>query len=201
MRAVRMKFWPMSANCCSFSPGAERPSWRIGTDEALYSTMNGGVIPGGSVRTVLWLIAVTWAIANPMSVCGWKKTLTRPTPANDCDSICSMLLTVVVRERSKLNTTRLDISSGDSPVYCQTTVITGMSIFGKMSTGVRTIDTTPRIRIRIEATIKVYGRRNASRTIHMCSALQRFVYYDAWTTHPDSSKFSFVPLSHAGLKI
>src|ERR1700730_6011211 len=44
---------------------------------------------------------------------------------------------------------------------------TGMSMFGKISVGVRTIASIPIIRISIAITTKVYGRRNASRTIHM----------------------------------
>ena len=97
-----MKFWPMSDSCCSLSWGAERPSCRIGTDEASYVRMNGGVMPGGKFRTALWLIAVTWATALAMFVFGWKKTLMTPTPLRDCDSMCSMSLTVVVSDRSKL---------------------------------------------------------------------------------------------------
>src|ERR1700721_2671869 len=44
---------------------------------------------------------------------------------------------------------------------------TGMSIFGKMSVGVRTIARPPKTRIRIASTTKVYGRFSASFTIRM----------------------------------
>src|SRR5437899_12119229 len=46
-------------------------------------------------------------------------------------------------------------------------LITGMLIFGKISVGVRTIASPPMIRMRMAITTIVYGRRNASRTIHM----------------------------------
>jgi hypothetical protein len=45
--------------------------------------------------------------------------------------------------------------------------ITGIPILGKISVGVRMIAKRPRITIRIDATTKVYGRRIASRTIHI----------------------------------
>src|SRR5580700_3339807 len=45
-------------------------------------------------------------------------------------------------------------------------VTTGMSIFGKMSVGVRTIARPPKIKIRIASTTSVYGRFSASFTIH-----------------------------------
>src|SRR6266849_2828931 len=44
---------------------------------------------------------------------------------------------------------------------------TGMSIFGKMSVGVRTIASAPRMKIRIANTAIVYGRLSASLTIHI----------------------------------
>src|SRR5258708_24177155 len=44
---------------------------------------------------------------------------------------------------------------------------TGMSIFGKMSVGVRTIASPPRMKIRIANTAMVYGRLSASLTIHI----------------------------------
>src|SRR5262245_59340926 len=45
--------------------------------------------------------------------------------------------------------------------------MTGMSISGKMSVGIRRMVTPPRMMTSIAATTKVYGRRRASRTIHM----------------------------------
>ena len=55
----------------------------------------------------------------------------------DCDSMCSMSFTVVVMARSKIVTMRFSISSGEMPPYVQTTLTTGMSIYGKISTGMR----------------------------------------------------------------
>jgi hypothetical protein len=48
-----------------------------------------------------------------------------------------MLLTLVVSERSKIETMRVSISEGARPVYVQITLMTGMLMLGKMSTGVR----------------------------------------------------------------
>src|SRR5215210_5852490 len=47
------------------------------------------------------------------------------------------------------------------------TLMTGMSIFGKMSTRIVTTDRTPATAINSASTTKVYGRRRASRTIHI----------------------------------
>src|SRR5882724_3130284 len=44
---------------------------------------------------------------------------------------------------------------------------TGMLILGKMSVGVRTIASAPRMKIRIANTAMVYGRLSASLTIHI----------------------------------
>src|SRR5580692_8546060 len=98
--------------------------------------MNGGVVPGGKLRNCTWLIAEISATALATFTCGWKKILMTAMPFSDCDSICSMSLTVVVMPRSALNTMRLAICSADRPVYCQTTVTTGMSMFGKISVGI-----------------------------------------------------------------
>jgi hypothetical protein len=40
-------------------------------------------------------------------------------------------------------------------------------MYGKISVGVVTIDSPPMMAIRIAITMKVYGRRSASRTIHI----------------------------------
>src|SRR5689334_6376894 len=129
----------------------------------------GGVVPGGMVRSRVWLMAVTSALAAPMLASGWKKTRIRPTPASDCDSMCSMLLTVVVIARSEMVTIRPSTSFGESPLNCQMTEMTGMLISGKMSMGVRAIVSTPPMAMSIAMTMKVYGRRRARRTIHMAS--------------------------------
>ncbi len=100
-------------------------------------------------------MAVTSASADPMLASGWKKTRINPTPASDCDSMCSMLLTVVVIARSEMVTIRPSTSFGESPVYCQMTETTGMLIEGKMSTGVRAIVSAPPMAINIAMTMNV----------------------------------------------
>src|ERR1700723_4508898 len=117
--------------------------------------MNGGGGPGGSERNCTWLIEVTSATALPMSTCGWKKILMTAMPLSDCDSMCSMSLTVVVMPRSLLKTMRVDISWAERPVYCHTTVTTGMLILGKMSVGIDVMLNTPRIMIKNAKTAKV----------------------------------------------
>ncbi len=77
---------------------------------------SGGVVPGGKPRTVVCEMAVTCAMAVWMLVPGRKKILMTPRPYTDCDSMCSMLLTVVVMPRSELVTMRSAISCGDIPV-------------------------------------------------------------------------------------
>src|SRR6185369_10492800 len=52
-------------------------------------------------------------------------------------------------------------------VYCQPTEITGISMLGKMSVGVRRITTGAAMRIRSARTINVYGRFSATLTIHI----------------------------------
>jgi hypothetical protein len=71
------------------------------------------------------------------------------------DSMCSMLSTVVVRTRSYWVVTRPSISSALSPVNCQATAITGMSMLGKMSVGVRRMMTGLASRIRSATTTNV----------------------------------------------
>src|SRR5213596_1580265 len=71
------------------------------------------------------------------------------------DSMCSMLSTVVVRTRSYWVVIRPSISSGLRPVNCQATAMTGMSMFGKMSVGVRRTATGLAMRISRASTTKV----------------------------------------------
>src|SRR5579872_107463 len=78
-----------------------------------------------------------------------------------------MLSTSVVRPFSKGVVSRVSRSSGFSPVYVQATEMTGMSIFGKMSVGVRRMTAGLSKRMRIARTTNVYGRLRASLTIHM----------------------------------
>src|SRR5258708_17854570 len=53
------------------------------------------------------------------------------------------------------------------PVYCQTTLTTGMLMDGKMSVGVRSRTNGVSNKSSKAATTKVYGRRRAKRTIHI----------------------------------
>jgi hypothetical protein len=78
-----------------------------------------------------------------------------PKPATDCASICSTSLTVVVSVRSNGDVIRPTIWSGGSPVYCHTTLITGILISGKMSVGVFIADKGPMMRMKIARTTKV----------------------------------------------
>src|ERR1700730_16283674 len=64
-------------------------------------------------------------------------------------------------------TMRSLISSGTKPLKVQIMLTTGMSMFGKIAVGVRTIASAPRIRMSIDTITNVYGRRSASLTIHM----------------------------------
>ena len=52
-------------------------------------------------------------------------------------------------------TTRVSISWGGRPPTLKITLMTGMSIVGKMSVGIRRIDTTPPMTISIAITMKV----------------------------------------------
>ena len=62
--------------------------------------MRGGCVPGGNWRSTEFDTAVTCATASSIFAVGWKKTLTIELPRSDCDSMCSMSLTVVVSDRS-----------------------------------------------------------------------------------------------------
>ena len=117
--------------------------------------MKGGIEPGGRERNCTWQMAVTWATATPMLTVGWKKILMIAMPLSDCDSMCSMSLTVVVMPRSLLETMRVAIWSAERPVKFHTTVTTGMSMLGKMSVGIVSMLKTPRIRIKSAKTAKV----------------------------------------------
>src|SRR4051812_41010557 len=88
-------------------------------------------------------------------------------PYSDCDSMCSMLSTVVVRLRSVMEMILSAISCGGSPLKFQMMLTTGISMFGKISVGVRTIANAPNRKIRIASTTIVYGSFSASLTIHM----------------------------------
>ena len=66
-----------------------------------------------------------------------------------------MLSTRVVSDRSKGEVIRPSTSSAFKPAYCHATEITGMSILGKMSEGVRRIITGLAIRMSSAITMKV----------------------------------------------
>ena len=78
--------------------------------------ISGGVVPGGNCRNWVCEIAVICAIAFSIFACGWKNTFTTAIPFRDCDSLCSMSSTVVVRVRSVSVTIRLAMSWEFSPV-------------------------------------------------------------------------------------
>src|SRR5260370_2558632 len=119
---------------------------------------SGGVVPGGNPRSTVWHIAVTCVTAMEMLAEGRKKILITAIPFSDCDSWCSMSLTVTVNPRSELLTIRSAISLGDKPVKLHTTLTTGMLISGKMSTGVRRIVLGGRMMTTSAITTNVYGR-------------------------------------------
>src|SRR5690242_19266912 len=48
-----------------------------------------------------------------------------------------------------------------------------MSIYGKISTGMLTMEAPPRMAMRMAITTKVYGRSSASRTIHIGPCVER----------------------------
>src|SRR5215813_938394 len=99
----------------------------------------GGVVPWGRNRNWVCEIAVTCAIAVCMLAFGLKKTFTTAIPLSDCDSMWSMSFTSVVKARSVVVVIRFAISCGARPWKFQTMLITGMSMSGKMSVGVRKI--------------------------------------------------------------
>jgi hypothetical protein len=66
-------------------------------------------------------------------------------------------------------------------------------MFGKISVGIDAMLKTPRIRIRKAKTTKVYGRRNASRTIHIIGLFLA----PAGETAPRS--YSYLPIHPDGI--
>src|ERR1700732_2991738 len=58
------------------------------------------------------------------------------------------------------------------PVKFQMAAQTGILISGNISFGVRKIERTPAIKIKMARTMKVYGRRTANWTIHIESTSQ-----------------------------
>src|SRR5580704_10658156 len=132
--------------------------------------MNGADVPGGMLWSWLCEMLVICALAVSMLAPGCRNVLMISRPFSVIDSVCSMLLTTVVILRSTFVVIRPSISSAFMPVYCQMEARTGISIFGKMSVGVREITKGLIRRMIIASTIKVYGRERATRTIHIyCS--------------------------------
>src|SRR5260370_19860573 len=99
--------------------------------------MEGGVMPGGMECSEDAELALSCATAASTLAVGWKNSLMMLRPGSDCDSMCSISLTVVVKARSLRMVTTSDISSGEMPPYDQITVTTGISISGKMAVGMR----------------------------------------------------------------
>ncbi len=56
------------------------PICRIGTLEALYWMISGGVVPGGMIRSRVWQMEVTCATPASTFAPSWKKTLITATP-------------------------------------------------------------------------------------------------------------------------
>jgi hypothetical protein len=115
MSCGRSTLTAASNSDCSGSVLLDRPSWMTGMLDAEYLMTSGGVMPGGSWRSCACMMDTTCASAVWMLASGWKKTLMMATPASDCDSMCSMSLTVVVRLRSLCAVMRWPISCADSP--------------------------------------------------------------------------------------
>src|SRR5579862_7366736 len=124
-------------------------------------------MPGGNCFKPTCDSAMTSEMAPFISAVGCKKTLITATPLYDCDSMCSTLLTSVVSDLSKIDTMRVSISEGTSPLYVQMTLTTGMLMLGKISTGVRSRTTGQMSSRTSENTMNVYGRASASLTIHI----------------------------------
>jgi hypothetical protein len=89
---------------------------KMGTLEALKRNRKGGKSPGGRTRSTDCVEAEICARAISMRASGWKNRRITLTPFTDCDSICSMSLTVVVKPRSLTVAMRLAMSSAEMPV-------------------------------------------------------------------------------------
>ena len=72
-------------------------------------------MPVGSECSTACEAAASCATAASTLALGWKKTLMMERPGRDCDSMCSMSLTEVVKERSQRMVTTSAISSGEMP--------------------------------------------------------------------------------------
>src|SRR5579864_2103538 len=88
---------------------------RMGTLEALYRRIAGGKIPAGSECSTDCELAANCATAASILAFGWKNILITAMPGSDCDSMCSMSLTEVVKARSQRIVRTWAISSGEIP--------------------------------------------------------------------------------------
>ena len=163
----RMTFSAASNNSFSATVLLDMPICTTGTLDAVYLMISGGIVPWGSERSTDCDTATTCASAVWMLTLGWKKILMIEMPPSDCDSTCSMSLTVVVSVRSWFWVIRLPICSADRPLYVQITLMTGMLMSGRASTGVRSTARGVASRMRIDITRNVYGRSSATLTIHI----------------------------------
>jgi hypothetical protein len=161
-RRGRRKLKAASNSAGSVIVGLDRPSWITGMADAEYLMTSGGKAPGGSCRNCDCSMATTWAMAVGIFAFGWKKILMMDRPASDCDSMCSISLTVVVRLRSLTAVIRWPTSCADSPLYVQTMLMTGILISGKMSVDILSRTRGVARRISSAITKNVYGRRSAT---------------------------------------
>src|SRR5271170_2332913 len=138
----------------------------IGTVAALKRRIQGGFTPGGIRNRIELTAAPTWDMAVSMCTWGWNEILMTLAPLTVWESIAFTSFTTAMTNSLKV-VTRPSISFAGNPEYDQITVTTGMSMLGKISVGVVAIDEKPKITIRMEATMKVYGLFSASRTIHI----------------------------------
>ena len=85
----------------------------------------------------------------------------------------------------------MDVFSRILPISVNDGVCQGMSIFGKMSVGVRRMTAGLSKRIRIARTTNVYGRSRASLTIHMDVSLLRYGVH--WKIRRNRASLHFLP--------
>ena len=69
-RPGRRKFVATSKISCSLRVGLDKPSWRMGTLEALYAMTSGGIAPGGNCLRIGCETAATWETAPSSEVPG-----------------------------------------------------------------------------------------------------------------------------------
>src|SRR5258708_38746615 len=136
----------------------------IGTVDALKRRSHGGFTPGGMRKRMEFTAAPTWDIAASMRTCGWNEILMTAAPLVVCESMDFTSLTTAI-SNSLMVVMRCSISFAGKPEYVQMTVTCRISMFGKMSVGVLAIDEKPKMRMRIDATMNVYVRLRAKRTI------------------------------------